>query len=98
MAKLLPGDLTRVAVIQSTGDGYATDDSQEMRLDFLDVSGGSSIFKPVYVGKAVSGSATSASVWLIQKLTWTDKGGGVWKPTRVQVLKGVWDDRATLGW
>ena len=96
MAKIGLGDLTRVAVIQQAGDGLYTDDSQEMRLDFADVGGTN--YKPIYIGKAFSGAATSAGVWLIQKLTWTDVGGGTYKPTRIQVLIGVWDNRASLGW
>lgn len=47
----------------------------------------------VYVGKASQGTATSAGSWIIQKLEYSS--GNL---TRVQVLAGAWDDRATLGW
>jgi hypothetical protein len=49
---------------------------------------------PVYVGKNTNGAATSAGTWVIQKLTYDGSN----RLTRAQVLTGVWDNRATLGW
>lgn len=62
----------------------------ESRLDYDVRTDGN----PVYVGKAPEGTATSATGWTIQKLTYD----GSDRLTRAQVLTGVWDDRASLGW
>lgn len=46
----------------------------------------------MYAGKAPQGTATTGS-WVVQKMSYTS--GNL---TRVQVLTGAWDDRATLNW
>lgn len=49
---------------------------------------------PVYVGKNANGTATSASTWTVQKFTYDSSN----RCTRIQVLTGIWDNRATLAW
>lgn len=62
----------------------------ETRLDYDVRTDGN----PVYVGKQAQGTATSASTWIIQKLTYDASA----RLTRTQVLTGSWDNRASLGW
>lgn len=50
--------------------------------------------QPIYVGLNAQASATTDATWTIQRITWDANG----LPTDVQVLVGVWDNRATLGW
>lgn len=49
---------------------------------------------PVYIGKNLEGTATSAATWNVTKLTYDVTN----RLTRSQVLTGVWDNRATLPW
>lgn len=49
---------------------------------------------PVYVGKAVQGTAITAATWQIQRFTYDASN----RATDVQVLIGAWDSRATVGW
>lgn len=60
----------------------------ESRLDY----GARTDSNPVYVGKALAGSATSGGGWTIQKFTYDTSD----RATRVQVVEGVWDDREGL--
>jgi hypothetical protein len=61
----------------------------------IDYNGGTN---PIYVGKAEEGSATSAAVWQIKKLTWDANDN----PTRIQFASdkdsftAIWDNRAAL--
>jgi hypothetical protein len=89
------GDLHKSAVLEPVGNGYVMAEAAELRLDFADVGGGT--YKPIYVGRAPTGTTTATAQWLIQRFTWTSYGPD-WKPTRIQVLAGAWDDRASLGW
>ena len=89
------GDLQKTGLLEPVGNGYVPAESAELRLDFADVGGGT--FKPIYVGRAPTATATSSTQWLIQRFSWTAFGSD-WKPTRIQVLPGAWDDRASLGW
>ena len=50
--------------------------------------------QPVYVGRASAGTLAANADWVIEKLTYD----GDDRPTRKQVLKGSWDDRASLDW
>lgn len=59
----------------------------EVRLDFT----GRLDSNPVYVGRAVQGTATTAD-WAIQKLDYDANS----RLIRVQVQEGAWDDRTTL--
>lgn len=63
---------------------------QEARFDY----GVRSDYSPVYVGKALQGTASSEPVWLISKFDYD----GVNRVTRVQVLVGAWDSRDSLDW
>lgn len=56
----------------------------------LDYDGSNNL---IYSGKAPNATATSANSWTIQKLSYT--GSNL---TRVQVLTGAWDNRASLAW
>lgn len=62
----------------------------------IDYDGGDN---PVYIGKAIPGSATSAAKWQIRKITYDGDN-----PTAVQFAGGgntfgnVWDDRATYSY
>lgn len=62
----------------------------ESRMDY----GARTDGNPEYLGKNLQGTATSASSWVVQKFSYDASS----RPTRVQVLTGVWNDRATLGW
>jgi len=62
----------------------------ESRLDYDVRTDGN----PVYVGKNMQGTATSAVTWTIQKLTYDASN----RLIRAEVLIGIWDNRATLGW
>lgn len=63
----------------------------EQRLDYGSRTDG----QPVYVGKAVSATATSVAQWQVQRLTYN----GSDLLTRVQVIhNAVWDDRSMLAW
>lgn len=54
---------------------------------------------PIYIGRAVPGTAKNAPAWQIQKLTWS--GSNV---TDIQfanaslLFKAIWDDRASLSY
>lgn len=49
---------------------------------------------PVYVGKATQATALSANTWKIQRFTYD----GTNRVTDIQILTGVWNDRAILAW
>lgn len=80
-------------------DGHqapSTDNIQSADLTCLiDWSGGTN---PIYIGFALPGSATSADVWQIRKLTWDGSNN----PTAIQLADGssnynaIWDNRAAL--
>lgn len=50
--------------------------------------------QPVYVGRASANTLTSASIWVIERLTYDGSDRVILK----QVLTGAWDNRAALGW
>ena len=52
--------------------------------------------QPIYEGYAPAGTATSVKGWKIFKNTFTTVAAGDIRTRRQCVLKGVWDDRATL--
>lgn len=62
----------------------------ESRLDYV----ARTDTQPVYIGRALEGTATDVATWVIEKVTYdvTDR------PTRKQVLTGAWDSRAALTW
>lgn len=88
-------DLAKAAGLEPIGNGYVPTEQAELRLDYADVGGGT--YKPVYVARALVGTATSAPTWLITRFSWAGFGSD-YKTTRIQVLPGAWDDRASLGW
>lgn len=49
---------------------------------------------PVYVGKNDQSAGTGDADWTIQQFTYDSSA----RPTDIQVLTGIWDDRASLGW
>lgn len=49
--------------------------------------------QPIYVGLDAQDALTTDPTWTIQRTTWVDGN-----PTDIQVLTGIWDDRAALGW
>ncbi|MEO7397669.1 MAG: hypothetical protein ABIW84_03815 [Ilumatobacteraceae bacterium] len=49
---------------------------------------------PVYIGKAIQGTATSAATWQVQRFTYDASN----RPTDIQLIVGIWNNRATLGW
>jgi hypothetical protein len=52
-----------------------------------------------YEGIAPAGMATSEALWQVRKFDWAVGPDGTnWVTTRIQVLLGVWDNRATLSW
>lgn len=72
-------------------DGVITTKSpdQEVRLDYASRSD----TNPVYVGRAIQGTPPT-SPWSVQRLEYDANS----RLTRVQVLPGPWDNRATLTW
>ena len=65
-APFVLGDLNKAAGLEPIGNGYVPAEPAELRLDWADQGGGT--YKPVYVGRAQTGTATSASTWSIQRL------------------------------
>lgn len=63
---------------------------ERVLLDYATRTDGS----PVYVGKNRQAAATTDNTWVIQRFTYDSSS----RPTDVQVLTGVWNDRATLSW
>lgn len=73
------------------GDLLSGSTTNETRLDYVARTDG----QPVYIGRAADGSATSAAVWNIERLTYDGNG----RVTRKQVREdAVWDNRAILAW
>lgn len=74
-------------------EGYLTD--LISYTEILDYVGGAN---PIYIGQATPGSATSAAVWQIRKLTYDGSNN----PTNIQFSGGtvnftsIWDNRAGL--
>ena len=94
-APFVLGDLQKAAGLDPVGNGYVPTEQAELRLDWADVGGGT--YKPIYVARAVMGTMTSTPTWLITRFSWASFGAE-YKTTRIQVLAGAWDDRASLGW
>ena len=66
-------------------------------LSMLVENSGTSPYNPVYIGWAAPGSATSASQWKIQKLTYDANNKLItkkWADKSARFNK-VWDDRAS---
>lgn len=83
----LVGPTNPVPTSPATGVGAS-------RISQLDYVGGAN---PIYIGTAISGSATSAAAWQIRKLTY-DGSNNV---TAIQYaaagsLTQIWDNRASL--
>lgn len=49
---------------------------------------------PVYVGLNAQSAATSATTWVVRRITWDASGN----PTDLQVLTGAWTQRSSLAW
>jgi len=66
----------------------------DSRYEWQDVSGTA---KPLYVGQATPGTATSSALWAVQKYTWVAAPVGT-DPVPSQILTrvGAWDSRITL--
>jgi len=60
----------------------------------MEYSGGN----PLYVGKAVPGTATSAAAWQIQKLTYAGDELNALQWADSGKFSQVWDDRAGLSY
>lgn len=78
--------------IEVLSDAFSPDVDQ--RLEFTVVAGEN---KPFYVGQAPPNSATSATVWTIQRYTWVAAPNGTGTvPSEILTRVGAWDARATL--
>ena len=49
--------------------------------------------KPIYIGLAPKGTADSASLWVIEKITYTN---GYFTSSRLSDDNAIWNDRASL--
>ncbi len=86
------GDKTSM-IVGGGGGGYMQDVKRgvtdfESRLDYAARTDD----QPVYVGRALQGTATSAGGWVIEKLTYDASNRAV----RKEVATGVWDNRVSM--
>lgn len=64
--------------------------NQQIRVEWITGSGGNKVAQ--YVGVGPQGLASSASGWMVQKITYDSNDN----PTLIQISYGIWDNRASL--
>lgn len=90
------GTVISGSLTDSDGHIATVDAARRTQIDYY-VPVGSTNYQPRYMGVAPQGTLDNVDDWVIKRLTWQTFGTED-KVIDIQILKGSWTNRDSLGW